>query len=121
MATTIAVARRVSASKSAHALESSRRLTGSIEWATSTPVLCPKCGEVYHLIEESDIVEETLHDDLEFLTRALSTGHPWHPEQMIVRDPSGALTNRCYLETTAEDEVNKPEVPSANSEAAVAV
>jgi hypothetical protein len=58
---------------------------------TSQEVLCPKCGTAFSLLEELDATDDVLKEDLEFLAKAIRSSHPYHPDHMIIRDPSGLL------------------------------
>src|SRR5688572_18599426 len=80
--------------------------------ATSKEVSCPKCGEQYLLVEGSDASENMLQEDMEFLAKALSSGHPSHPERLLIRDPKG-LHPRASFEA---ERTNIPErEPSAQN------
>ena len=79
--------------------------------ASSKHVLCPKCGEPHILVEGIDATDEILQDDMEFLAKALSTGHLSHPARMVVRDPDGVLNRHFNLQSmTAAEKVNEEAV-----------
>ena len=59
-------------------------------------VLCPKCGEPYILVEGIDTSDDLIQDDQDFLAKALSTGHPSHPTQMVIRDPDDLLSHSQF-------------------------
>jgi len=52
---------------------------------------CPRCGEVYHLLEEIYAGDETVEQDKTFLAKALASVHPAHPSYIPVRDPKGVV------------------------------
>jgi len=80
--------------------------------ANSKHVLCPKCGEPYILVEGMDATGEILQDDMEFLAKALSTGHPSHPARMVIRDPDGMLYKHFNIQSTAAAEKFRGEATS---------
>ena len=74
------------------------QMTGSdYEGIRLEQVVCPRCSEPYVLIEGKDASDELLQKDVQFLAKALSTGHPYHPVGMVIRDPSGSLTRNFSL------------------------
>jgi len=77
-----------------------------------THVLCPKCSEPYILVEGLDATGDILQDDMEFLAKALSTGHPLHPAHMVIRDPDGVLCRHFNLQSTAAAEKIREEAAS---------
>lgn len=78
------------------------------------PVKCPKCGEPYALIEGLDATDEILQGDLEFLAKALSSSHPFHPTRLFVRDPNGVLNRRFHLISPVNICTNGSQVRSEN-------
>ncbi len=86
-----AIAYRAGPNEKADERINSRPMTREDDGARSEHARCPKCGESYALVEGIDVTEEIWRDDLEFLAKALSTGHPSHPAAMIIRDPNGVL------------------------------
>ena len=80
--------------------------------ARSEPVLCPRCSEPYILVEGIDAGDELVQDDMEFLPKALSTGHPSHPARMVMRDPDGVLYRHFKLHSTAAAEKGREEPAS---------
>jgi hypothetical protein len=54
-------------------------------------VQCPRCSEAYVLVEEIGAPDETVTDDLSFLTRGVASIHPHHSTYVLVRDPKGTL------------------------------
>ena len=80
--------------------------------ARSEHVFCPRCGEPYILVEGLDARDDLVQDDMEFLAKALSTGHPLHPAYMVIRDPEGVLYRRFNLQSAATDGDVKEEATS---------
>src|SRR5689334_22360599 len=70
--------------------------------SSSRNVECRKCGQSYTLLEEEDVQDDLLQEDLEFLAKALSSGHPQHPERLVVRDPVGAISKAFSLGNAAQ-------------------
>ena len=80
--------------------------------ARSQHVVCPRCGEPYILLEGTDATDELVQDDMQFLAKALSTGHPAHPARMVIRDPDGVLNRHLHLQATAAAEIANAEAAS---------
>ena len=91
----------------------SRQMTGGYARGVSSEhLLCPRCGEAYNLVEGLDASDDVVQDDMEFLSKALSTGHPSHPARMLVRDPAGVLYRHFHLQSTAAAEKVNEEAAS---------
>ena len=83
---------------------------------SSTKVLCPKCRESYTLVQGAGLTHEVSEDDIDFLTKALSSGHPHHSMYLIVRDLDAYL-----FQHLCEPLNSSPELAKAGSQIEVPV
>ncbi len=56
---------------------------------------CPRCGERYVLVEDVNAGEDVQKQDYLFLQKSVEASHPHHMACLVVRDPEGALHDRC--------------------------